>query len=140
MPVCSVDEYGVKNYSITSLMALGVGLIIAAIFGFAWVFLQLEAGHPDANVTTYSDAVWLMAMASSTIGFGDFYPVSLGGRFITFIMFILGIGLMGFVGGLVASKLLGWSDTNVKNRELRSQNAEILEMLKDLNRRADTNS
>ena len=42
-----------------------------------------------------------------------------------FVMFILGVGILGGVGAVFANKIFGFADTNIKNRELRQQNEEI---------------
>ena len=65
-------------------------------------------------------------MSSTTIGFGDVYPITLVGRIAVFVMFILGVGILGGVGAVFANKIFGFADTNIKNRELRKQNAEII--------------
>jgi len=81
------------------------------------------SGSPVEN---YVDALWLMLMSSTTIGFGDVYPITLVGRAAVFIMFILGVGILGGVGAVFANKIFGFADTNIKNRELRKQNEDIL--------------
>ena len=65
-------------------------------------------------------------MSSTTIGFGDVYPITIVGRIAVFIMFILGVGILGGVGAVFANKIFGFADTNIKNRELRKQNEQIL--------------
>jgi hypothetical protein len=67
-----------------------------------------------------------MVMSSTTIGFGDIYPITFIGRVSVFIMFILGIGILGGMGAVFANKIFGFADTNVKNRELRMQNSQII--------------
>ncbi|MDB4311820.1 potassium channel family protein [bacterium] len=123
----TTDDHGVTDYTFTGQLVIGLAATITVILVFASGVLFFESGSPEANVKTYGDAVWLMGMSASTIGFGDFYPVTFGGRVITFTMFALGIGLMGFTGSVIAGKLFGWSDTAIKNRELRTQNAKIIE-------------
>ena len=76
-------------------------------------------------------------MSASTIGFGDFYPVTLTGRIIVATMFYIGVGMVGFVGAQFVNKFVGFSDTNVKNRELRRQNKEIMEHNKVLEQKLD---
>ena len=71
-------------------------------------------------------------MSASTIGFGDFYPVTTVGRAITAISFYIGVGLAGYIGGTIAEKVTSFSDTAIKNRELRQQNAKIIEMLEEI--------
>ncbi len=80
----------------------------------------------DSPVQSYADALWLMLMSSTTIGFGDVYPITFVGRAAVFIMFILGVGILGGVGAVFANKIFGFADTNIKNRELRKQNEEII--------------
>ena len=76
-------------------------------------------------------------LSASTIGFGDFYPVTLGGRIIVALIFYIGVGMVGFVGAQFVKKFVGFSDTNVKNRELRKQNEEILNRNKQLEEKID---
>jgi voltage-gated potassium channel len=52
-------------------------------------------------------------------------------------MFYIGVGLVGFIGAQLVNKFVGFSDTNVKNRELRKQNAAILEHNKQLEVKID---
>lgn len=133
-----VDEYGVVNYKTRYLTFFGVAIIYGVI-GIGAAFLNyFESANPDGNIHTYGEAFWVLIMASSTIGFGDFYPTTLGGYVVVTLMFYIGVGMMGFIGALVASKLMGFSDTNVKNRELRRQNSEILKKLDSLSEELKT--
>ena len=87
---------------------------------------MVETSVEGSPVKTYSDAFWLMLMSSTTIGFGDVYPITLIGRVTVFVMFILGVGILGGAGAIFANKIFGFADTNVKNRELRMQNFKII--------------
>ncbi|WP_435276801.1 ion transporter [Psychrobium sp. nBUS_13] len=125
-----VDEYGVKNYKTRYLALMGVAVVYLIIAVGAALLQHFEGQNPDSNIGTYGQAFWVLIMASSTIGFGDFYPTTFGGYVIVTIMFYIGVGMMGYIGALIASKIMGFSDTNVKNRELRRQNAKILEEIR----------
>ena len=41
----------------------------------------------------------------TTVGYGDVYPVTTGGRFFTFFVLMVGLGLVAVPTGLVASAL-----------------------------------
>lgn len=125
--VYSVDEFGVRNYHTSALAVLSVGFLYSVIAVMAYLLLHFELQSLDANITNYADAFWALQMSASTIGFGDFYPVTFGGRMVVAGMFYIGVGIVGFIGALIAERVLGFADTNVKNRELRKQNADILE-------------
>jgi hypothetical protein len=120
-----VDEFGIKNYNygILGFVSLAVFTILNVVLGY--VTFLAEASVLDSPVQTYVDALWLMLMSSTTIGFGDVYPITLVGRAAVFIMFLLGVGILGGVGAVFANKIFGFADTNIKNRELRKQNEEI---------------
>jgi len=122
----TVDEFGVLNYSGRFLAIIGIGALYSLIALFAFLLLYFEKDAPGTNISNYADAFWTLQMSASTIGFGDHFPVSLGGRTIVAIMFYIGIGLVGFIGALIAEKILGFANTNVRNRELRQQNENLL--------------
>ena len=103
----------------------------------ALVLLHFENGASNSNINSYVDAFWTLQMSASTIGFGDHYPVTIGGRTVVALMFYVGVGLVGFIGALIAERMLGFADTNVKNRELRHQNTEILAHNKQLEEKID---
>ena len=133
----SVDEYGVLNYSGKFLALLAVGTLYSIITLLAFLLLYFEENAAGSNIFNYNDAFWTLQMSASTIGFGDHFPVSFGGRFIVALMFYIGVGLVGFIGALVAKKIVGFADTNVRNRELRQQNKELLEHNKLLEKKID---
>lgn len=131
------DEFGVRNYKTRYLALMVVAVIYLIIAVGAGALHHFESANPQANITTYGNAFWVLIMASSTIGFGDFYPTTTGGYVVVTIMFYVGVGMMGYIGALIASQIMGFSDTNVKNRELRHQNAAILAQVKQLNDKID---
>lgn len=127
----SVDEYGVRNFH-TSPILIATFLVFFGIIWFAaHGVLHFESFSTTANVTNFQDAFWLCFMSASTIGFGDFYPTTIGGRLIIGSMFVLGGVILGIIIGLVSSKIMSFTDTSVKNRELRKQNAAILVEMKE---------
>jgi len=120
-----VDEFGVKNYNYGVLGGLSLALFALLNIGLGYITFLAETNVMDSPVQNYSDALWLMLMSSTTIGFGDVYPITLIGRAAVFIMFILGVGILGGVGAVFANKIFGFADTNIRNRELRKQNEDI---------------
>ena len=121
-----VDEFGIKNYNygILGFFSLAVFSLLNITLGY--VTFLAETSVLDSPVQSYVDALWLMLMSSTTIGFGDVYPITFIGRAAVFIMFILGVGILGGVGAVFANKIFGFADTNIKNRELRKQNEDII--------------
>ena len=50
-------------------------------------------------------SLWWSVVTLTTVGYGDVYPITLGGRVFTFIILILGLGIVGIPAGLIASSL-----------------------------------
>tara|TARA_B110001452_G_C15027003_1_gene358921 strand:- start:165 stop:632 length:468 start_codon:yes stop_codon:yes gene_type:complete len=122
-----IDEFGVKNYHLGVISIFAVLLFITLTLSLGYITFVAESGIEGTTIADYGDAVWLMLMASSTIGFGGELPITFVGRATVFAMFVLGVGILGLLGGMFAQKAFGFSDTNIKNRELRKQNQEILD-------------
>jgi voltage-gated potassium channel len=123
----SVDKFGVRNYNTFYLLIITLIVLYAIIALLALPLTHYESLAKNANIKNYKDAFWTLQMSASTIGFGDFYPVTFAGRMIIALMFYIGVGLVGFIGAQFVNKFVGFSDTSIKNRELRYQNEQILQ-------------
>ena len=120
-----VDQYGIKNYSTSFLLFISLIILYSCIGLLSFVLLHFEDIAPNSNIHSFKDAFWTLQMSASTIGFGDFYPVTFGGRMTVALMFYLGVGMVGFIGAQFINHFTSFSDTNIKNRELRQQNKEL---------------
>lgn len=134
----SVDEFGITNYKTRFVAILCIVFMLMLTLSLGSITYHAEYGVEGATIQSFTDALWLMVMSSTTIGFGSQYPVTFIGRAMVTLMFIFGVGIIGGLGALIASKLLGFSDTNVKNRELRKQNSDIYEKLLEIDKRLKT--
>ena len=135
--IYKTDKYGIRNYSLLALGAAGVCFLYSVIALLALALQHFEEGALNSNINSYVDAFWTLQMSASTIGFGDHFPVTIGGRMVVALMFYVGVGLVGFIGALIAERILGFADTNIKNRELRQQNSDILMHNKELEKKID---
>ncbi|MGJ8690994.1 MAG: potassium channel family protein [Thalassotalea sp.] len=132
-----IDEFGVKNYRYAVIGFLSFSIFFSLNICLGYFTYLAEMGVDGSPVKNYADAFWLMVMSSTTIGFGNVYPITFAGRALVFIMFILGVGILGGAGAIFANKLFGFADTNIKNRELRKQNQQIYDKLLELEKRIE---
>jgi voltage-gated potassium channel len=84
-------------------------LVAAAVLvlnGAVIVYL-FERHAPGSNIHTLGNAVWWSFVTVTTVGYGDFYPVTTGGRITA--CFIMGTGLLtlAVVTAQVASSFVG---------------------------------
>lgn len=80
--------------------------------------LSFEAGVSGSTIQNYGDALWWAVVTVTTVGYGDRFPVSSGGRGVAVVLMLLGIGLIGVLTATVASYFVE-SKTNEDMAELR---------------------
>ena len=68
--------------------------------------LEFESRSPDANIQTGGDAIWWGIVTITTVGYGDFYPVTLLGRLTGIFVMFAGIGIIGALASILASLLV----------------------------------
>jgi voltage-gated potassium channel len=129
LKVYKIDKYNVKNYKLWFKLSIAFLVLYTYITLMAIPLYYVE--ESVGNIKTYGDAFWVLQMSASTIGFGDYYPVTVLGRWIVAFSFYIGVGLAGYAGSSIASTFTNFTETNVQNRELQRQNAEILQLLKN---------
>lgn len=96
----------------------------AVAYGLAITVLTfVESRHTEANIDSVPTAIWYSFVTLSTVGYGDYYPVTPLGQLIG-LGFILGsLGLLGLLVGESAHLIgearerrrMGWNGTNMKN-------------------------
>lgn len=61
--------------------------------------------QPEAFASIFH-SLWWAVVTLTTVGYGDIYPVTLGGRIFTFFILIVGLGIFSIPAGLIASALI----------------------------------
>lgn len=81
------------------------GVIFVVIFGALFTLL-FEIDAPGATITSFGDAVWWGFVTVTTVGYGDFTPVTVGGRVIAVMIMFTGAAAVGAVTAAVASRFI----------------------------------
>ncbi|RKE00160.1 potassium channel family protein [Marinifilum flexuosum] len=68
---------------------------VSAILSIQW----FESQSPDSNIKTIGDAFWYAIVTLTTVGYGDFYPVTLPGKIIGLLVIVGSLGILGFLIG-----------------------------------------
>jgi voltage-gated potassium channel len=118
-------------------------LIAAAgtLFLGAWLVLLFEENAKGSNIHSYPDALWWAIVTVTTVGYGDRYPVSAGGRAVAVVLMLVGIGLIGVLTATVASVFVKeHTDANKEafkkgHDELGQQLSVISDRIADVERR-----
>lgn len=118
------------------LKLLMTGIILLIIFSVAIFYAErnhvryhivnghevVDAKH-SSNINSMADSFWWTFVTSTTVGYGDYYPVSFTGRFIGVLLMFLGISLVGIITGKIASVLVERQlkeDRGLKNLKLKN--------------------
>jgi voltage-gated potassium channel len=80
--------------------------LVVVIMG-ALMALSFEQGVEGSNIASLPDALWWAITTVTTVGYGDRFPVTGGGRAIAVVLMVMGIALFGFLAGSLASFFLG---------------------------------
>ena len=66
-------------------------------------YFENEA-QPEVFKSVFHSAWWSI-VTLTTVGYGDVYPITLGGKIFTFFVLMIGVGLVTVPAGLVATAL-----------------------------------
>ena len=94
-------------------------LIVTAIFIFlasAGIYYFENEAQPEVFTSIFHSA-WWSVVTLTTVGYGDVYPITVGGKIFTFLILLIGVGIVTIPAGLVATALS-------KAREIEDQEKE----------------
>ncbi len=109
---------------------------VIVVFQFSVVaMLGFEETTPGGNINSISDAFWWAFATVTTVGYGDKYPVTNGGRIVAVVLMALGIALFSVITGSLAEWFSGRQEevpdayTGAKDLAGSSAVAEIQQLL-----------
>jgi len=68
--------------------------------------VKIVDNENSSNIRNFGDSIWWTFVTSTTVGYGDYYPVTTVGRFIGVLLMFFGISLVGIITGNFASILV----------------------------------
>ncbi|MCC7364822.1 MAG: ion transporter [Dehalococcoidia bacterium] len=106
----------------------GLSVLVVALAGAA--VASLEAGHPDAHITSLREGLWWAATTVTTLGSPQ-YPVSDEARVLGLLVMIYGLAVSGYVTAVLAVLLLGLRERPAPDETaaLRDEIAQLREEL-----------
>ena len=109
--------YRARGRAIFRVFVLTAVLILYSSAGF--MFFELES-KPDLQ---WADALWWSVVTMTTVGYGDLFPTSSGGRFfVGFPTMIFGISILGYLLSNVATYFI-----EARSKERKGMGESLLE-------------
>lgn len=106
----SVQWFVANRAQGTFFLVLALLTIVLEVGGI--LVLWFESGVPGANIETGGEALWWGVVTITTVGYGDYYPVTAGGEVVATIMIFSGVALISIFTAWVASTFLAPASTD----------------------------
>lgn len=106
--------------------------------------LDAERHAPGATIRTWPEALWWTFVTITTVGYGDYAPVTATGRVIAFALMLAGIGIIGVVTGTFGSWIVDEvsadqkKDTEITREQIEDVAKRLDRIEQTLNRHANT--
>jgi voltage-gated potassium channel len=116
-----------------TVMAAFIVLVLASV-----LVVQFESRAPDANITTGGRALWGGVVTITTVGYGDAYPITLGGRLIGLFVMLAGVGIIASLASILSSLLVSPASTRGEGADgepppgSRSVHQELVDIREEL--------
>lgn len=121
--------------------AITVSAMFIVLVG-ALVVLDFERTQAAANISSFPDSLWWAAVTLTSVGYGDLYPTTAGGRAAAVAMMAVGMSLLGAVTATFAAwftqRVSGTQDDAID--ALREEVRALREDLARFTSRSDENS
>lgn len=82
------------------MLILALTVLVLGPLGY-----YFERANPESNIKSILDGMWWAIVSITTVGYGDRYPVTTGGKMIAVFLMFLGIGTFFMVTGNISSFL-----------------------------------
>jgi voltage-gated potassium channel len=96
---------------------VGAALLVLLISALA----VLDAEQRQGTIDTFGEALWWAFVTMTTVGYGDFYPVTFMGRCVAAGLMVGGIALIGAVTATLAS----WIVEKVADQTIKTEHATV---------------
>lgn len=115
-----------------SLTSAGLAALIVVWVGSIMV-LNAERNAPNAEIVNIGDAVWWGFETVTTVGYGDFVPVTWNGRALAVLVMLVGISVLGIVTASISAALVKKSSSGPDRvEEVLAELAELKAMVAKL--------
>jgi len=84
--------------------------LILIYFAAVGIYYFENDAQPE-HFTSIFDSLWWAIITLTTVGYGDVYPITVGGKVFTFFILMIGLGIVAIPTGIISSALTKSIDT-----------------------------
>ncbi|PKF60916.1 ion transporter [Psychromonas sp. psych-6C06] len=86
------------------MLLFGFVALITLYLAAVGIYYFEHAAQPEQFQSVFH-SLWWALITLTTVGYGDMYPITAGGKLFTFIVLIIGLGIVAVPTGLIATAL-----------------------------------
>lgn len=116
-----------NNASLTAAVFLTI--VVVEFGSIAVMRPEIESGESDFE--SAGDVIWWSYVTITTVGYGDYYPVTDGGRIAGILMMTIGLGLFAVVTGFISNLFLSPASAKQAQHDREVQIANDIEDIHD---------
>jgi voltage-gated potassium channel len=128
----------------TALLTMTITAIMLVTVA-SLTILRLEQGAADAQILNGRDAFWWSMVTITSVGYGDYVPVTFWGRILATILMIFGIGIFAVLTSFVAARVVSLQRdpeeiieiVKSENAAIRAELAELEELIQNQENKDD---
>ena len=118
-------RYFIRSGKLSPLgTVMGISVSLVILSAFAIIQFENPTDAPEGNIKNIGDAFWWAYVTITTVGYGDKFPVTSGGRIVAMVLMTAGVGLFGAFSGFVASLFIG--------TDIRKEDDDIVTLTREI--------
>ena len=113
----AVQRFALAFKSIRQELALFLILTIVVLyFASVGIYYFENKAQPEVFSSVF-DSMWWAVATLTTVGYGDVYPVTVGGKIFTFVILMVGLSIVAVPAGLLSAAFTRYEDEDWKEDE-----------------------
>lgn len=99
-----VDFGQAMRHAKEQFIIFGIAALIVLYVSAAGIYYFEHEAQPEQFASIFHSLWWAVATLT-TVGYGDVYPITAGGKIFTFVVLMWGLGIVAVPAGIIASSL-----------------------------------
>jgi voltage-gated potassium channel len=102
------------------LAVFGVGAVFVLYLAAVGIYFFEREAQPEAFASVIHAFWWALATLT-TVGYGDVYPITLGGRLFTFFILMVGLGVFAVPTGLITMAMVNTRKADLGDSKMSAE-------------------
>ena len=98
--------FGKAIYAVKSELYFTLFLATLLILFSASAIYYLENDAQPEKYSSITESIWWATISLTTVGYGDVYPVTLGGKIFATLISLVGIGIVAIPTGIISASFV----------------------------------